>query len=103
MVKPTQGSANAGKARRELRHVEVPIAGQHRSMFFEVDAKDAIRAAKRAARKAGFGGLDFDWRNGIVKNGPILKGNAPELEPFEEDVFRGLISGEIETEVLVGD
>jgi hypothetical protein len=88
---------------REIRHVEVLIKSQHRSMTFEVFAKkDPIRAAKRFARDMGVSGLDFDWPNAVVKVGPIPKDSGPELEPFEQDIFRQLLAGELTTEVIVG-
>jgi hypothetical protein len=64
--------------------------------------KDPIRAAKRFAKKMGFGGLDFDWPKAIVKVGPILKQSEHALEPFEQEMFRQVIAGEITMEVVVG-
>lgn len=90
----------AEKTGRDIRHVEVPIKSQRRSMIFAVFAKkDPIRAAKRFAKDMGFGGLDFDWPNAVVKEGPIPNKSGRNLEPFEEEIFRQIMAGEITTEV----
>ncbi|MGA8534550.1 MAG: hypothetical protein WB615_10620 [Candidatus Tumulicola sp.] len=90
------------KAGRQIRHVEVLIKSQKRSMLIEVFAKkDPIRAAKRFVKEMGFGGLDFDWANAKVEEGPSPRGTGPELEPFEAEILRKLLSGEIKTEKLV--
>jgi hypothetical protein len=93
---------SAGKTGREIRQVEVLIKSQRRTMTFEVFAKkDPVRAAKRFAKDMGFGAVDFDWPNAIVKIGPIPESGGPELEPFEQEIFRQLLAGELTTEVVV--
>lgn len=88
---------------REIRQVEVLIKSQRRTMTFEVFAKkDPVRAAKRFAKDMGFGGLDFDWPNATVKVGPMPEESGRELEPFEQEIFRQLLAGELMTEVVVG-
>lgn len=85
---------------RELRRVEVLIKSQRRNMIFEVFAKKGpVRAAKRFAKDMGFGGLDFDWPNAVVKIGPIPKESGHQLEPFEEEIFRQMLAGELTPEV----
>jgi hypothetical protein len=103
MKKASEVGTVPGTTGREIRHVEVLIKRQRRSMSFEVFArKHPIRAAKRFAKEMGFGGLDFDWPNAIVKVGPIPETSGLELEPFEEEIFRQLLAGEIKTEMVVG-
>ncbi len=92
----------SGKTSRQIRHVEVVIKSQKRSMSIEVFAKkDPIRAAKRFVKEMGFGGLDFDWANAKVAEGPNASKGGTDLEGFEVDVLRGLLSGEIKTERIV--
>lgn len=96
MKKTAEVATVAGKTDRKLQHVEVLIKSQRRSMIFEVFAeKDPLRAAKRFAKNAGFGGLDFDWRNAVVKAGPISEEGRHQLESFEEELFRQLMAGEL--------
>ena len=71
-------------------------------MSFEVFArKDPRRAAKRYVKEMGLGSLDYDWANAKILEGPIPPNGGPELEPFKEDILRGMLTGEIKTERFV--
>lgn len=90
------------KLGRQIRRVEVLIKSQKRTMTFEVFAqKDPVRAAKRFAKDMGFGGLDFDWPNAKVLEGPGPRTDEPELAPFEAEILRKVLAGEIKTEKVV--
>lgn len=70
-------------------------------MSIEVFAeKDSVGAARRFVRKLGFDTADFEWANAKVLEGPHPN-PPPELDPIEEDLLLGILTGEIETSRVV--
>ena len=80
-----------------IRHVKVTQKSSKRGVSIEVFAqKDPIRAAKRFAKKLVFDSADYDWSNAQVIEGPAPN-SGRELEIFEEEILRGMLTGEIQT------
>jgi len=80
---------------KNLRRVDVTMRSSGRGTSIEVFAeKDPVRAAKRFAKKLGFDIAAFEWANAKVLEGPSPN-SPPELDAFEEEVFRGMLTCEI--------